>query len=69
MKCDLCKNDFPDEELTEVEATPQDEDGKPTGAAKKFFVCEMCCMVKFMGVDEESAREALKGAENVEKDS
>lgn len=60
MKCDLCKNDFPDEELAEVEATPQDEEGKPTGASKKFHVCEMCCMVKLLGVDEESAREMMQ---------
>jgi|GEM_PF-4558539 len=70
MKCDFCKNEFPDDELAEVEITPQDEQGKPIGTTKKLNVCEMCCLVKFMGVDEESAREMMQeGAENVEKDS
>lgn len=71
MKCDFCKGEFPDEELAEVEATPQDEDGKPTGASKKkFHVCEMCCMVKLLGIDEKSAREMMReGAGNNEQDS
>lgn len=44
MKCDFCKGEFPDEELAEVEATPQDEDGKPTGASKKNFMCARCAV-------------------------
>lgn len=61
MKCYFCKNEFPDDELAEVEITLQDEQGKTIGTTKKLNVCEMCCLVKLMGVDEESAHEALEG--------
>lgn len=70
MKCYFCKNEFPGDELAEVEITPKDEQGKPIGAARTFNVCEICCMVKLLGIDEESAREAMReGAEENEKDS
>ena len=60
MTCDFCKNEFPDEELAEVEITPKDEQGKPIETTKKFNVCEMCCMVKLLGIDEKSARETMR---------
>lgn len=60
MKCDFCKNEFPDDELAEVDITPQDAEGKPTGDTRKFNVCEMCCMVKLLGIDEKSARETMR---------
>ena len=60
MKCDFCEKEFPDDELAEVDITPKGEEGKPIGATKKFHVCEICCMVKLLGIDEESARETMR---------
>lgn len=63
MKCDFCEKEFPDDELAEVDITPQDAEGKPTGDTRKFNVCEMCCaVIDAVGIEKSELKMMQEGA-------
>lgn len=54
MKCDLCKNDFSDDELVEADIMMCDDDGNIC-EGPKFHVCDMCCtVIDAVGIENQS---------------
>lgn len=62
MKCDLCKNDFPDEELVEADIMMCDGDGNIC-EGPKFHVCDMCCaVIDAVGIEKSELKMMQEGA-------
>lgn len=54
MKCDICKDDFPDDELVEADIMTCDDDGNICEGPKSH-VCYMCrTLIVAVGIENQS---------------
>lgn len=54
MKCDICKDDFPDDELVEADIMMCDDDGNICEGPKSH-VCYMCrTLIDAVGIENQS---------------